>query len=425
MPLVDERRADVAAIGALNTVLIRDGRTVGHNTDVTGFRRSFGDGLPGADRDEVVLLGAGGAGTAVAHALVASACDGCWSSTPTRPRPGPDGLAGWRQPRRSSSSRSPPAGSLRPSPRGGGLVNATPVGMAAHPGSPVPPELLRPDLWVADIVYRPLEHRAADRGPQRAAAPAERRGDGGPPGGGRLRALHRPVGRSRGDVPRLRRARRGRGRREGDPLGTHWRKEPMMAMRNLPRRTRRSTALAACAVALPLALCRLRWDDDEGGEGEESGGGDVRPPLAHSYTEDQPQHRCGAQVIADEVADADVGAHGRDLPREPARCRRRPDRVRGLRRHRHGHPGRLGPGRGLRARGRAGRGVRLRRQRPPGPLLRQRRLRRPAPGSRTRPACTRLVPGRPACGSSPPTSRSANPATSTVCGCGSPTRRSS
>jgi shikimate dehydrogenase len=37
-----------------------------------------------------------------------------------------------------------------------GLVNATPVGMAGHPGTPVAAELLRPELWVADIVYRPL-----------------------------------------------------------------------------------------------------------------------------------------------------------------------------------------------------------------------------------------------------------------------------
>ena len=38
-----------------------------------------------------------------------------------------------------------------------GLVHATPTGMAAHPGLPLPAELLRPELWVADIVYRPLE----------------------------------------------------------------------------------------------------------------------------------------------------------------------------------------------------------------------------------------------------------------------------
>jgi quinate/shikimate dehydrogenase (NAD+) len=38
-----------------------------------------------------------------------------------------------------------------------GLVNATPVGMAAFPGLPVPVELLRSDLWVAEIIYVPIE----------------------------------------------------------------------------------------------------------------------------------------------------------------------------------------------------------------------------------------------------------------------------
>jgi shikimate dehydrogenase len=49
-----------------------------------------------------------------------------------------------------------------------GVVNATPVGMTGHPGTPCPPELLRAELWVADIVYRPLEtaflRAARDRG---------------------------------------------------------------------------------------------------------------------------------------------------------------------------------------------------------------------------------------------------------------------
>ncbi|MCF6473831.1 shikimate dehydrogenase, partial [Nonomuraea sp. MG754425] len=38
-----------------------------------------------------------------------------------------------------------------------GLVHATPTGRAHHPGLPLPAELLHPGLWVADIVYRPLE----------------------------------------------------------------------------------------------------------------------------------------------------------------------------------------------------------------------------------------------------------------------------
>jgi shikimate dehydrogenase len=49
-----------------------------------------------------------------------------------------------------------------------GVVNTTPLGMAKYPGMPVPANLLRPDLWVADIVYFPLEtellHQARVRG---------------------------------------------------------------------------------------------------------------------------------------------------------------------------------------------------------------------------------------------------------------------
>src|SRR4029450_3953618 len=44
----------------------------------------------------------------------------------------------------------------RPLSGADGLVHATPTGMAAHPGLPVPAAALRPPLWVADVVYRPL-----------------------------------------------------------------------------------------------------------------------------------------------------------------------------------------------------------------------------------------------------------------------------
>ena len=52
--------------------------------------------------------------------------------------------------------------------RAAGLIHATPTGMAKHPGMPLPADLLRPDLWVSEIVYLPLEtellHRARLRG---------------------------------------------------------------------------------------------------------------------------------------------------------------------------------------------------------------------------------------------------------------------
>ena len=156
VPLVDRVTSDVAAIGALNTVLIKDGETVAHNTDVTGFHRAFTEGLPGVDLDQVVLLGAGGAGIAVAHALIRLGAQHVHVFDPDTSRArtlvqsvevGRTGMSV------STVSETGLAGTIA---EASGLINATPVGMAAHPGTPVPPELLHPALWVADIVYRPL-----------------------------------------------------------------------------------------------------------------------------------------------------------------------------------------------------------------------------------------------------------------------------
>jgi shikimate dehydrogenase len=64
---LDELAPEAATLGAVNTVTFEAGRAVGHNTDWTGFAR----GLPGAPTRRIVQLGAGGAGSAVAHALLA------------------------------------------------------------------------------------------------------------------------------------------------------------------------------------------------------------------------------------------------------------------------------------------------------------------------------------------------------------------
>lgn len=72
------------------------------------------------------------------------------------------------------------------------------------------------------------------------------------------------------------------------------------------RRTRRTMWLAIVATPAMMLVACSSGGDGTGG----SGGGDgetQKLTLAHSYNEDQPQHRCGAQVIADEVAAADVG----------------------------------------------------------------------------------------------------------------------
>ncbi len=69
LPLLDEVDATAASCGAVNTVCIREGRAIGHNTDGTGFLDSLaGQGFYPQGRT-VLLLGAGGAAKAVGHAL--------------------------------------------------------------------------------------------------------------------------------------------------------------------------------------------------------------------------------------------------------------------------------------------------------------------------------------------------------------------
>ncbi|MGW5721038.1 shikimate dehydrogenase [Amycolatopsis sp. NPDC003865] len=153
LPHLDELSPEAAALGAVNTVVFQGGRAIGHNTDATGFARSLTRGLPDVRMDEVVLLGAGGAGAAVAHALLSLGTGRLTVHDVDRGRSEKlvDALR-----RRFGAGRAD-TGDLDAVHRADGLVHATPTGMAAHPGSPLPASHLRPDLWVADIVYRPLE----------------------------------------------------------------------------------------------------------------------------------------------------------------------------------------------------------------------------------------------------------------------------
>jgi shikimate dehydrogenase len=153
--LVDELAPEAAAIGAINTILVADGGTRGHNTDVTGFAAAVADGLAGAPLDRVVLIGAGGAGTAVAHALAGMGLSALWV-VDTDPARAELLVRSVRLRWDVELVTSTPDELPRLTPAVSGLVNATPMGMAAHPGSPVDPVLLHDGLWVADIVYRPL-----------------------------------------------------------------------------------------------------------------------------------------------------------------------------------------------------------------------------------------------------------------------------
>lgn len=146
--------AEAREVGAVNTVVFRDGARTGHNTDWLGFRRSAERGLAGARFDRVVLLGAGGAGAATAYAVLRMGASRLDVIDVDRPRAA--ALVARLDGRFPGRARL--ADDLAAALRGAsGLVHATPTGMSSHPGLPLPVELLRPELWVAEVVYFPPE----------------------------------------------------------------------------------------------------------------------------------------------------------------------------------------------------------------------------------------------------------------------------
>ena len=157
LELLDEVSPDARRLGAVNTVVIRDGRFIGHNTDFSGFAAALASGLPGARLDRVVQLGAGGAGSAVAYALLTAGVRtlDLVDMDPARAAARAAELQGFFPD--STITSGTPADLPRLMPLADGLVHCTPVGMAAHPGLPLDLGLLEQRHWVADIVYRPIE----------------------------------------------------------------------------------------------------------------------------------------------------------------------------------------------------------------------------------------------------------------------------
>jgi shikimate dehydrogenase len=154
---LDDLSDDAARLGAVNTVLIRDGKFIGHNTDYSGFGSALEEGLPGASLGRVVQLGAGGAGAATAYALLAAGAEHLCvlDLDPARSRERAEALAR-HFPDRNIEWR-PMSEVADVMSDADGLVHATPVGMHAHPGMPLDGDLLQSRHWVADIVYRPIE----------------------------------------------------------------------------------------------------------------------------------------------------------------------------------------------------------------------------------------------------------------------------
>ncbi|HWT30080.1 MAG TPA: shikimate dehydrogenase [Propylenella sp.] len=152
---LDELSPEAADIGAVNTIVFRAGKAFGHNTDCWGFAESFRRGMEGAKPGSVLLLGAGGAGKAVAHALADLGAEriDVFDVDSAKAAGLAAAIGSGARPLRASivDDLAQAAG------RADGIINASPVGMAKYPGSPLPAQLLRRELWVADVVYFPAE----------------------------------------------------------------------------------------------------------------------------------------------------------------------------------------------------------------------------------------------------------------------------
>jgi len=150
LPLLDDLSVEARAMGAVNTVVRDADRLIGHNTDGSGWAWGFRRALPEAKLGRVVLLGAGGAGSAIAHAAVGLGVQELLIFDRDTDRAAELAGAVGRNAKAAKDLE-------RAMAHADGLIQATPLGMEKSPGMPLDAKLLRPELWVSEVVYVPLE----------------------------------------------------------------------------------------------------------------------------------------------------------------------------------------------------------------------------------------------------------------------------
>jgi shikimate dehydrogenase len=151
---VTQMSDDARKLGAVNTIVFRDGARVGCNTDWWGFRESVSRGLRGVPLSRVVQFGAGGAGAATAYAALRLGVARLDIVDVVHARA--EALAERMDamfPKRAFACADPAAAL----PTADGVIHATPTGMASHPGLPLSSALINQRLWLAEVVYFPLE----------------------------------------------------------------------------------------------------------------------------------------------------------------------------------------------------------------------------------------------------------------------------
>lgn len=151
IPFLDELDGEAELIGAVNTVLNKEGRLIGYNTDGRGFVSSLReDGKIDPRGKKIIIIGAGGAARAIAFSLALEGAEKIFIND----------IIGEKAKELScvlSTKTSTEAIYLKDLKEGIGeadiLINATPLGMKKEDPLPIPPELLSKGLFVYDIVY--------------------------------------------------------------------------------------------------------------------------------------------------------------------------------------------------------------------------------------------------------------------------------
>jgi len=155
IPMLDSLADEARAIGAVNTIVCQGDRLIGHNTDGAGWSWGLQRALPRADLSQVVLIGAGGAGSACADAVLRLGARALVIHDQDAPRAA---ALAQRLQERFPNARAEATGDLQAALKAAsGLIHATPTGMANRPELPLPEPCLRSGMWVSDIVYVPLE----------------------------------------------------------------------------------------------------------------------------------------------------------------------------------------------------------------------------------------------------------------------------
>ena len=174
IPFLDEIDDWATEAGAVNTIVNRQGRLTGHNTDGYGFLRALREGAGFEPKGRTTLiLGAGGAARGVVLALAREGVGHLTIANRTPERA--ESLAQLARGRGITAQAIPLSGADLAEAAASAelIVNCTTIGMAHGPGdadSPLPRQAIPVTALVYDLVYNPLETRLLREAAQTGAA---------------------------------------------------------------------------------------------------------------------------------------------------------------------------------------------------------------------------------------------------------------